>query len=115
MDKLIRETLMSLLNNLAPDNMPRNEVGKLIKATRLGKSTIRTAKSREGISADTLMRLLLAHGVAPKDILNLPRKKASKVCPTLTQWNRLGLQLNKKEREAYISMINWTKKIFKLK
>ena len=115
MDKLVRKILMDLIHNLAPDNMPRNEVGKLVKATRLGESTIRTAKKRERISADTLMRLLLAHGVDPKDIMNLPKKNPSKVCPTLTEWNKLGLKLNKKEREAYISMIEWNQKVFKLR
>ena len=104
---------MKLIDILAPDEMPRNEVSKLVKATRLGESTIRTARRRERISGDTLMRLLLAHGVDPKDIINLPRKKPSRVCPTLTQWNRLGLRLSKEEREAYTSMIDWSRKIFK--
>ena len=115
MDKLVRKILMSLIHSLAPDNMPRNEVGRLIKATGLGESTIRTAKQRERISADTLMRLLLAHGVDPKDIMNLPRKNPSKICPTLTEWNKLGLKLSKKERESYISMIDWNRKTFKLR
>lgn len=115
MDKIVRETLMALIKILAPDEMPRNEVAKLIRATRLGASTIRNAKKRERISGDTLIRLLLANGVDPKDIINLPRKRISRVCPTMTEWNKLGLKLNKKEREAYISMIDWNRKIFKAK
>lgn len=114
-NKQVKEILINLIEELAPSEMPRNEVAKLIKATGLGESTIRTAKKRESISADTLMRLLLAHGVDPKDIMSLPRKKPSKICPSITEWNKLGLKLNKKEREAYFDLIDWNKKLFKPK
>ena len=112
MDRVVRKTLMTLLETLSPAEMPRNEVGKLVKATKLGASTIRTARRREKISGDTLMRLLIAHGVDPTDIINLPKKRASKICPTMTEWNKLGLKLNKMERQAYSSMINWNRKNF---
>ena len=115
MEKEVKKILMKLIEDLAPDDMPRNEVGKLVKATKLGESTIRTAKKRERISADTLMRLLLAHRVDSQDIINLPRKNSSKVCPSITKWHNLGLKLNKQEREAYISLVDWNRKIFKPK
>ena len=114
-NKLVKEILIGLLQDLAPDNMPRYEVSKLVQATGLSESTIRMAKKRESLSADTLIRLLLTHGVDPKDILNLPRKNVSRVCSTLTQWNKFGFQLNRKEREAYMQMIEWNQKRFKLK
>lgn len=111
-DKDVREILKQLIDQLAPEDMPKPEVAKLRKATGFGESTIRNARKREALSGDTLIRLLLAHGVDPREILNLPRKKPSKVCPTITKWHKLGLTLTELEREAYSDLINWNKKKF---
>ena len=100
MEKRVREILTRLIEILAPSGMPKNEVAKLRKATNLGESTIRTARRRERISADTLVRLLLAHGVAEEDILGLPRRHRSPICPTLTDWNRLGALPHKNRKES---------------
>lgn len=115
MDKKVREILMDLIDILAPEEMPKGEIAKLRQATGLGESTIRTARKRERMSADTLVRLLLAQGIDEQDILNLPRKKPSKICPSLTEWNKLGLSLNKTERETYSEFIKWNKSRFRVK
>lgn len=112
MNKQVKDILIQLVEILAPEDMPKGEVAKLRKATGLGESTIRTARKRERISADTLMRLLLAHGVDAKDIVNLPRKKPSKICPTMTEWNKLGSKLTEKERSAYLELVEWNRKRF---
>ncbi len=115
MDKKVREILTLLIDLLAPADMPKSEIAKLRKATGLGESTIRTARRRERISADTLMRLLLAHGVDEKDIIHLPRKRSSKICSSLTEWNRVGLTLTKTERKAYTDFIKWNRQRFRVK
>lgn len=113
MDKKVKSILMHLIETLAPEDMPKGEIAKLREATGLGESTIRTARKRERISADTLVRLLLAQGIDEQDIINLPRKKPSKICPSLTEWNKLGLSLSKTEREAYTEFVKWNKTRFK--
>ena len=115
MNKRVKDLIRQLLQQLAPDDMPKPEMKKLREAAGLGEATIRNAKRREGLTADTLLALLLAHGVDPKDILNLPRKKPSKVSPTNTKWYKLGLELSEKEKLSYMELIIWNKKRFKIK
>ena len=105
MHKQVKNLIKQLLDQLAPHNMERKELKRLGNAAGLGESTIRNARYRDGLSLDTFLALLLAHGVDPHDILNLPRKKTSKISPTHTKWYRLGLELSEKERIIYMDMI----------
>ena len=111
----VKSLIQQLLQRLAPDGMPKKEVRRLREAADLGESTIRNAKQRQGLTADTLLALLLAHGVDPKDILNLPIKRPSKVSSTNTKWHKLGLELSEKEKLSYMDLIHWNKKRFKVR
>ena len=105
MHKQVKDLIKQLLDQLVPYNMERKELKKLGSAAGLGESTIRNARYRNGLSLDTFLALLLVHGVDSRDILNLPRKKSSKISPTHTQWYRLGFELSEKERIVYMEMI----------
>ena len=115
MDRQVKKLIKQLLGQLAPDNMPKGELKKLVQVAGLGESTIRNAKHRQGLTADTLLALLLANGVAPEDILHLPRKKLPKTNPLNFKWSQLALQLNEREKVHYMDFILWNKKRFNAK
>ena len=73
------------------------------------------ARLRQSISADTLIKLLLAQGVSPDILLNLPRTRPSKISETLTLWNKIGLNLSSKEREKLGKFIKVLMTEWKLK
>lgn len=99
MQKKVDEILAQLIGQLIPDRIPRGELERICRATKLSQSTLRMARLRQSVSADTLVKLLLAHGVSPSALRNLPRNRPSKLSETLTQWNKIGLNLSEQERE----------------
>ena len=111
----VKTLIRQLLQRLAPDGMPKKEIRRLREIAGLGESAIRNAKQREGLTADTLLALFLAHGIDSKDILSLPIKKPSKVSPTNTKWNSLCLELTEQEKLSYMELIRWNKKRFKVR
>lgn len=111
----VKSLLRELLQQLAPDEMSKPEVSRLRKAAGLSEGTIRNAKRREGLTADTLLALFLAHGVDPKDILNIPYKKPSKVSPTNTKWYKLGIGLSERKKLYYMDFITWNESRLKSK
>ena len=116
MDKMsqkVKKLIKQLLDQLAPKKMPKGELKKLVQIAELGESTIRNAKYRQGLTADTLLALMLAHGVSPDDILHLPRKKLAKINPLNFKWSQLALQLSEREKIHYMDLILWNKKRFK--
>ena len=89
-----------ILHNLLSQLIGKREFLKnLHQATKLSKTTLRNIKSRKGLTADSLIKLLLAHGVSEDLLTNLPRSKPSKISKTLTEWNKIGVSLTDEERE----------------
>ncbi len=96
----IDKILAELLEQLIPERIRSGEAARFSKATGLAPTTLRVARLRQSINADTLIKLLVAHGV-PEDVLtNLPRSRPSKISKSLTKWNKIGLKLSDKERES---------------
>ena len=115
MQKIVNKILAELIEQLIPERGKKGEPRKICNATGLSQSTLRMARSRESISADTLVKLLLAHGVLPETLTNLPHSRPSKICKSLTYWNKVGLNLNEKEREKLGKFIKNLKAEWKLK
>ena len=115
MQKTVNKILVELIEQLIPKRAAKGELGKICNATSLSQSTLRMARLRESISADTLVKLLLAHGVSPETLTNLPCSKPSKICKSLTYWKKVGLNLNEKEREKLGKFIKNLKTEWKLK
>ena len=113
MHSKVKKLIRQLLEQLAPTNMNKGELKKLSQAAGLGESTIRNAKHRQGLTADTLLALLLAQGVDSKDILNLPRKQCSQISPTNFKWVQLGHQLSEQDKIVFMDFIHWSKNKFK--
>ncbi len=114
LQRKVDRILAKLIDQLIPKRILRGDIDKFCKATRLGKTTLRGARSRQGIYADTLIKLLLAHGVSEELLTNLPRTKTSKISKTLTEWNKVGLSLSDKERENFMRFIEMVKTEWKL-
>ncbi|MCY4644910.1 MAG: hypothetical protein OXB88_09855 [Bacteriovoracales bacterium] len=98
MQKKVNDILAKLIDQLIPKRIPKGELNKICKATGLSASTLRMVRSRQTLSADTLIKLLLAHGASAETIGNLPRLRPSKICESLTLWNKIGLNLGSRER-----------------
>lgn len=105
MQKKVNDILVQLINQLVPARSSMEQRENICRTTKLSYSTLRMARSRNGMSADTLIKLLLAHGVAPENLVHLPRTQPSKVSKSLTQWNRIGLNLGDRERENVMKLI----------
>ena len=93
MQKKVNKVLAQLIEQLVPARTSKGEREKICKVTKLSHSTLRTARFRQGMSADTLIKLLLAHGVSPDILINLPRTRPSQISKSLTLWNKIGLNL----------------------
>ncbi len=115
MQKKVNDTISELIEQLIPERIKKGELTKICKATGLSESTLRMIRSRKSVSADTLIKLLVANGVSFDTITNLPRSKPSKICKSLTMWNKLGLSLNEAEREKIIKFIKTILVDWKLK
>ena len=95
-----QQVIDKILQDLLEQVIQKGEtINKLHQATKLSKTTLRSIKSRKSISADSLIKLLLAHGVSKDLLRNLPRNEPSNVSKTLTEWNKIGLSLTDRERE----------------
>lgn len=110
--KAVDKILYKLLEQLIQRG---GSIAKLSKITKLSETTLRSAKSRKSISADTLVKLLLAHGVSEDLLTNLPRNRPSKISKTLTEWNKIGLGLTDKEREKIGQFVKTVKTEWRLR
>ena len=94
-----QKTVDKILHNLLEQLVQKGEaITKLHQVTKLSKTALRTVRLRKGLSADSLIKLLLAHGVSEHLLMNLPRRRPPQMSKTLTEWNKIGLSLTDKER-----------------
>ena len=115
-DGMNQKTIDKILGNLVEQLVPKgSNIAQLSKATKLSESALRNLRNRKSISADTLLKLLLAHGVSSDLLTNLPRNKPSKISKTLTDWNKIGLSLSDREREKLGGFVKTLKSDWRLK
>ena len=110
--KIVNKILHKLLEQLVQKD---KNIAKLSKATKLSETALRNLESRKSINADSLIKLLLANGVSEDLLTNLPRNKPSQVSETLTNWHKIGLSLNDKQREKIGSFIKILKSDWQLR
>ena len=110
--KIVDKVLHKLLEQLIQKN---ENIAKLSKLTKLSETALRNAKSRKSISADSLIKLLLAHGVPESLLMNLPRSKPSQLSKTLTDWHKIGIGLTDKQREKIGDFVKILKSDWRLR
>jgi hypothetical protein len=106
-DRKIQALLTQLMDFLVPAGMTRKE--RLILAERAGISgeTLRKNIQRKSLNADTLIRLLLARGVSPETLLQLPQSEFSELSKGETVWLELGRKLTDNEKSQYAELIEY--------
>ena len=111
-----QKTIDKMLGDLVEQLVPKgSNIAQLSKATKLSESALRNLRNRKSISADTLLKLLMAHGVSSDLLTNLPRNKPSKISKPLTDWNKIGLSLSDREREKLGGFVKTLKSDWRLK
>ena len=95
--------------------MKSKELTKLAKAAKLSPETIRQLRRRKSLTAQTLVRLLLAIGVKAKDITNLPQKQTASLSHAKIEWNKFGSTLTESEIKEFLSFFKHVKKNWRMK
>ncbi len=114
-DKTVKSIINALMDFAVPEGMTSKERAKLAKKAGLSPETLRTMAWRKTVNADTLIRLLIARGVDPKLLANLPQSKTSQIDDSERDWIRFGHKLSSKERSNFISLIKFLKTRWELK
>ena len=91
------------------------ELAKLARSTKLSPETIRQLRRRKSLTAQTLIRLLMAIGVKSKDITNIPQNGESALSNEHTEWNQLGTSLSVAEAREFTSFIKHVRKNWRMK
>lgn len=110
-----KRVVSSWIRDFLPKDMAFGDVQKLAKAAQISPSTIRQVRSRESVSADTIVSVMLARGVSEDDLMSLPQRGEVKYSKSLGDWNRLGNKLSDKQREQIIKLVNFLFAEWKLK
>ena len=115
MDVEVDRLIADLIDQLIPPRLPRGEAQRISAITGLSVTTIRSIRNRKNLSADTLLRLLLARGVSPAVLTSLPRTSRSEASRQDTRWAKLGASLSEIEMEKTIELIRFLLKSWRLK
>ena|SRR5665213_377870 len=110
-----KKVINAWIRDFIPRDMPFGEIEKLAKAAQISPGTIRQIRSRESVSADTIVSLMLARGVSEDELTNLAQKGEVKFSKTLSEWNKLGNTLSDKQREHTIKLVHFLISEWKLK
>lgn len=106
-DRRVKQTLQRVLAFLIPKGMSAKEREALAKAAGISHETLRTSLKRQSMNADTLIRLLLARGVAPQAIENLPQTELKEMPMGEVDWLELGRELSEKEKKEFAGLIRY--------
>lgn len=110
MDKLERDTklaLRRLLNMLVPKGMKGKERAALAQTAGISPETLRHVLTRQSLSADTLLRLLLVRGVSMKALANLPQTNFEKLSEGEAEWLEYGRELGDAEKIEFVALIKY--------
>ena len=114
-EKDVEKVINVLIDRVYPKEMRGPELTKLAKAANLSPETIRQLRRRQSLTAQTLIRLLIATGVKGKDITNLPQNGPSTLSHEHTEWNKLGTSLSVAEAREFVSFIKHVRKHWQMK
>ena len=113
MDKNVEKILSDWANRVVPEGMSAPEIRKFAEKAGLNWETLRNVRRRKSFKADTIVRALLASGVDPKALLNLPVNPKSSLLPNEKEWIQFGRTLAEKERLEFVDLIKHVKQIMK--
>ena len=114
-DTETRAVLEDLLQILIPSGMSASEKKELAGKAGLNPNSLRVGIHRKSISADTLIRLMLARGIAAKSLKQLPQTELHKLSKGESDWLELGRQSSEDERVEFTGLIRFLKSRWKLR
>lgn len=106
-DKKSKQTLSALLSLIAPKGMTAKERAVLARQAGINPETLRTMLRRQTVNADTLIRLLIARGVSPQTLENLPQTESKQMPPGEVEWLELGRELSETEKKEFAGLIRY--------
>lgn len=106
-DKRAKQTLSKILNWLIPAGMTTKERNTLAKNSGISPETLRTTLKRQSMSADTLLRLLLARGIDQNNLENLTQTNLKALPKSEADWIELGRILSDVERKEYTELVRF--------
>jgi hypothetical protein len=110
-----RAVINAWIKDFLPEDMPFGEINRLAKAANLHPASIRQIRSRERLSAETIVAVMLARGVAVDDLVNIAQRGESSFSKSLSEWNHLGNTLSDKQREHVIKLVKFILGEWKIK
>jgi len=105
-DKDISMAWDGLWEFLLPKGMTPKERNDLARKAGLKPESVRLAARRRSMNAETLLRLLIAKGVAPSVFCNFPVAE-SKMPKEDRLWQQLGRSLPNEKKREYATLIEW--------
>ena len=106
-DKKAKNVLENMLSFIIPAKMTVKQRENLAKKSGLSPETIRTTLKRQSLSADTLIRIMLAVGITENEIINLPVSKLGELKQIDTDWISFGRQLTDNEKKEYLVLLKF--------
>ena len=112
-DRKIRDIQSKMISLLIPEDFGITQKA-LAQQAGVSYETLRSAKKRQNLTTNTLIRLLLARGVPEGAILSLPNATENKSRGEI-DWANLGSELTEEERLQFVKHVrymksNWTPK-----
>ena len=114
-DKKVRTILEELMEFIVPRGMSPRQRAELARRAGLDPETLRTMARRKSVHADTLIRLLLARGVAPRSISLLPQTHEENMEESEMEWILFGQKLTSLERSEFLRLMEFLQRRWGLK
>lgn len=92
---------------LIPPGMSPAERRELAAKAGLNPNSLRVGVHRRSLGADTLIRLMLARGIAARALKQLPQTELDKLSQGETEWLSLGRQMNEKEKVEFAGLVRF--------
>ena len=108
-----QELISTFLQALVPTGLEARR--RLAAKTKLHKDTFARLKERNSLSADTLFRLCLGHGIAPRALKSALKGKGNTISQGTVDWIKFGAELDDREIEIFLRLLEGFKKHYVLK
>lgn len=102
-----KTVLEELLHLLIPPGMTAAERRELATKAGLNPNSLRVGVHRRSLGADTLLRLMLARGIAARTLKQLPQTELDKLSRGEGEWLSLGRELTEKERIEFAGLVRF--------
>lgn len=111
----IEKVLEELLSLVVPEGMSAKERNQFAGRAGISPETLRTNIKRKTLNATTLIRLLLARGISPKTIIDLPQTEHARLSKGESDWLKFGRELGEDEKVEFVSLLKVLRSKWKLK